>query len=193
MRLDCSGLVEKEAVDRGTCSRDVRAERAELAELVGERRRSQIVRWQSREVTRSSHLLEHTEQCGAPFGEAGLSAPVVEARVDVGGRRLARFARDDEDDPVVLRQVERFELGAGARRELGAVREEERDVRADLCGDAVQLLGRQGLARERERRRRVGASAAEAEEALAVLGRAPATRAEALEPPEFVALAEALR
>ena len=63
----------------------------------------------------------------------------VEGGVDGRGRRLRGPVRDDEDDPEVLRQVERRELRAVARAELRAVGEEERDVGAEGRGERVQL------------------------------------------------------
>ena len=53
----------------------------------------------------------------------------VEGGVHVGGRCLRRVAREEENDPEVLRQVERLELASVAGAELRAVHEEERDSR----------------------------------------------------------------
>ena len=55
----------------------------------------------------------------APLLEAGPAVAAVEVGVDRGRRRFALLVWEQQDDPVVLRQLERLELGAGARAELG--------------------------------------------------------------------------
>src|SRR5437763_7693433 len=71
-----------------------------------------------------------------------------------------------EHDPVVLRQVERLEVRAVARAELGPGRKERRDVGAERRGERAQRLQRkrsyEGLVRESKRGRGVRAAAAEA-------------------------------
>src|SRR5436190_1807094 len=102
----------------------------------------------------------------APLGETFHAVPRVEGGVHVGGGGLPLVAREEDDDPEVLWQVERLQHASVARAELRAVGEEERDVGSDLRGDAVQILGRQRLGerlvREPERGRRIGAATAEA-------------------------------
>jgi hypothetical protein len=73
--------------------------------------------------------------------------------------------REEDDDPEVLRQVERHQLRALALAELGAGLEEERDVGAERPRQLVQPLGGERRCEEavgeQQRRRGVGAAAAE--------------------------------
>src|SRR4051812_40857024 len=155
----------EEPVQRRARSRDVCAEGARGANLLGERRAHEIVRRQGGEIPGALHRGEPVEQRLAPLGEAGHVLPRVEGCVHVGCRRLRGIARQEGDDPEVLRQVERLELAAVPRAELRTVGEEEWDVGSDLRGQAAQLLGRQRLGQhlvgEPKRGRGVGAAAAE--------------------------------
>src|SRR5439155_123631 len=159
------GAVEEESVERGAGTADVGAEGAEPAKLLGERRRREVVRRQRGEVARAADGGQRVEQPPTPLLVAERPLALVERAVDVGGRLLRSVAREQQDDPVVLRQIERLELGAVAGSELRSVAEEERNVGTEARGDALEL--RRGerlvecLVREAERRRRVGAAAAE--------------------------------
>src|SRR5207237_6064718 len=118
--------VMEEPVDGWTGARDVRSKGAEPAEPLGERRVCEVVRRQGREVARAAHLGEARTQLGAPgFPHLG-AVTFVEALVHRGRRGLARSAREDDYDPVVLRQVERREGRAVSFTELRPAREEER-------------------------------------------------------------------
>src|SRR5689334_1567852 len=92
--------VVEQAVDRGARPADVRAERAERAELVGERRLRKVVRGQHREVPRPTYLRERVEERVAAVGPSLVSAACVERGVDIGGRLLARPVRKRKHDPV---------------------------------------------------------------------------------------------
>ena len=137
-------LVHEQSVDGRTGAAHVCAERPFGEQLFGERRRREVVRRQRGEVGRAADRVERREQAqrGAPRIRAG----VVEAR----RRRAlstasARRRRQDEHDPVVLRQVERLEVDAPPRRELRPVGEEERDIGAELCRERVQPFARERL------------------------------------------------
>ena len=69
----------------------------------------------------------------------------VEGGVHVACRARRRAVREEDDDPEVLRQVERLELASVTRAELRAVREEEGNVGAEARCDPVQLLVRDRL------------------------------------------------
>ena len=91
--------------------------------------------------------------------------PLVEALVDRSRRFLQRAVREHEQHPVVLRQLERGELGAVSAAELRPRRQEERDIGAEPSREPVELGRRQRLGerevREAERGRGVGATATE--------------------------------
>ena len=162
------GAVEEEAVDDRAGAADVGPERASLLELA---RRAARRRGRSREARRgragASRRGERREQCGAALGEALRAVARVEGVVDGAGRRLLGAVREDEDDPVVLRQVERRRASLPSpRAELRALREEERDVGADRRrrarrgGRAASGSASSAFA-SAKRGRRVGAAAAE--------------------------------
>src|SRR5579884_3989078 len=126
-----SVLVAEEAVHRRPRARHVGTEGAERAQLSRVRRAREVVRRQVHEVVR----LERREETRAPVVEATRALALVERAVDVGGGGLRLAGRQEEDDVVVLRQVERVERGAVARAELRPLREEERNVRAERRGE----------------------------------------------------------
>src|SRR6266540_480264 len=151
----------EEPIHRRSGAADVGTEGAELAQLLGERRRREVVRRQGGEVGGSPCLRQRLTERVATLLE---SWSAVEGLVDSCGRFLLRAAREHEQDPVVLRQGERRELAAVAETELRARREEERDVGAEAGGERVQPLGRkrrgQRLVRQLQRGRGIGAAAA---------------------------------
>src|SRR5207248_9086458 len=104
-------------------------------------------------------------QLVAPRLPAGGAVARVEPLVDGRRRFLRRAARDEDDDPVVLRQVERAQGRAVALAELWAALEEERHVGAEVRREPVQLRGRkrllERLVRQPESCRGVRAPAAE--------------------------------
>src|SRR5438093_1442201 len=77
--------------------------------------------------------------CSA-LGVALLAAALVESLVDRGCRLLARVVWQEEDDPVVLREVECPEVGARALAELRAGGEEEGHVGPERGRELVQGL-----------------------------------------------------
>src|SRR3954468_10511662 len=158
--------VMEEPVQRRTRSGHVRAKGARRAKLLRFRRAREVVWRQSREVARTLDGGERVDEGLAPLGESFHPVPRVEGGVHVGSRGLPLVVREEGDDQEVLWQVERLQLASITRAELRAVGEEERDVRSDLRGHAVQVLGRKRLGkrlvRKPERRGRVGAAAAEA-------------------------------
>src|SRR5439155_11920816 len=135
-------------------------------QFLGQRRAREVVRRQPREIARPADLSERPLEDGASVPEALATLAVVERRVDVRGRRLARVVREQKHDPVVLREVERGQRGTVALAQLRALGEEERDVGAELGGELAQPLGseriRERFIRESERCSCVGAAAAEA-------------------------------
>src|SRR3954470_23936019 len=132
--------VMKEPVQRGTRARNICAEGARLANGLRERCAREVVRRQDGEIARSLHRREPVEERLAPLGEALHAVARVKGRIHVGRRGLDHVARKENDDPEVLRQVERLELAPVAGAELRAVGEEERDVGADSRGKLSQLL-----------------------------------------------------
>src|SRR5207237_3622491 len=113
------------AVRRRARAGDVGAEGAERAELVRERRGGEIVRRQGGEVARAADGFERVDKRRAATLEVVRRPSLVELRVDVRRRALHHVARKDEQDPVVLRQVERLELAAVPGAEVGTVAEQE--------------------------------------------------------------------
>src|SRR5438128_1269344 len=101
-----------------------------------------------------------------PLRVAGRAVASVERAVDRRGRGLRIRLVQREHDRVVLRQVERGELGAVPTPELRAGAEEEGHVRAECRREPLELAVRervgQGRVREAECGRGVGAAAAEA-------------------------------
>src|SRR5712691_10480890 len=81
--LGCRAAMEEEDVDDGACAGDVRAERAEGAKFVGERRRSEIVRRKRGKVTRTADALKSVDQGRASLREAFRPVAFVEPPVDV--------------------------------------------------------------------------------------------------------------
>src|SRR5919204_6894614 len=167
LALGCSrGLaVQEEAVHGGAGAADVGAESAEPEQLVGERRGGKVVRRQRSEVARASGARNGLRERGSAVGKAVARVAQVERGVDRGRRLLPPSVREQEDDPVVLRELERLQLGSGSGAELRAGREEERHVRAEARRELVESLRwqrlRQRLVRQTKRDGGVGASAAE--------------------------------
>src|SRR5579872_6211555 len=161
----CGALVVEQSVERRAGAAHVGAEGAVRAELLRERRRHEVVRGQRGEVARAAKAPERRVHGGAALVEAGGAAALVEGGIDRGGGRLLRVVREDEEDPEVLRHVERRELRAVAGPELRAVGEEEGHVGAEPCGEVVQVgrgkrLGQRRVG-EPQRGGGVGAAAAE--------------------------------
>src|SRR5205807_5526359 len=100
-------------------------------------------RGQCVEVARAPDAGQKLEQPRATIVVAPVSVAAVERVVDGLRGGLLCTGRDDEQDPVVLREVEQRKLGAVARPELRAVPEEERDVGAEFASTIVQRLVRQ--------------------------------------------------
>ena len=152
-------LLGEETVDGRTRARHVGPQRSELAELAGKRRRGEVVRWEGREVTEGDSPKERRSTLGE-------SLFAGERRVDGRGRALAVAVREEDDNPVVLREVKRLQQRSVAFSQLGPVAEEERDIRAKLRRELVEPLlverSRQGGVGEAEYGSRVRAAAAEA-------------------------------
>src|SRR5579871_134383 len=159
------GAIEVEAVERGTRSRDVGAEGSRGADLGGERRAREVVRREGGEISRGLDPWQRVEERLAAVLPAAVAVARVEGGVDVRRRALHCVAWEEDNDPEVLRQVERRELAAVAGAELRAVREEERHVGTGARRERVQLAGQERFGersvREAECRRGVGAAAAE--------------------------------
>src|SRR3954453_19082322 len=130
--------VMEEAVHDGPGSADVGPEGAEAGELLGVRRRREVVRREGGQVARAADLLERVLERGAAVFVALLCSARIESGVDRRGRVLARPLRQQQDDPVVLRQVELLELRARAAGKLGACRQEERNVGAETGGELME-------------------------------------------------------
>ena len=156
----------EEPVDGRAGAADVGAEGSEAAQLGGERRRGEVVRRQRREVARAAHGRERRLERGAPAPPSPPRRPLVEAPVDGRRRVLAGAVREREDDPVVLRQVERRELGAVAAPSCGPAARKNGTSAPSVGRERAQALvgQRRGkrLVREAKRGRGVGAAAAEA-------------------------------
>ena len=129
--------VQEEAVNGRPRARNIRAERAQRTQLVGQWRRREIVRWQRHEVARPPDSTERVEQRGTPLLVAVAAAARVERGEHVARRRLDGAVRQHEQDPVVLRQVERRQLRTVRSAELRAVGEEVRDVSPELARQVV--------------------------------------------------------
>ena len=160
--------VVEEAVDRGTGPADVGAEGAERR--AAPRRAASDARSFGGSAARSRGrrtAVERVEQRVRRSSQPSRAVALVEGGVDAtpstaSRRRAAATSRIQKS----------CGSSSGARivpspvPSLRAVGEEERDVRAEPGGELVQLLLRQRLVerlvREPERRRRVGAAAAEA-------------------------------
>src|SRR4051812_5499691 len=105
--------VVEEAVERRTGSGDPGAERAEPREELRSRIADEVVRRQDGEIARRAN-------CGDSVlegGSAGLEALCPSARVERGENgpcgRLCGAVRDPEQHRIVVRELERGELGAG--------------------------------------------------------------------------------
>src|SRR5919204_6167001 len=158
--------VQEEPVYRRARPGHVRAERSKLAQLVGERRRREVVRREVCKVPRTPDALERVEQHGRARLKIRLAAARIETRVHLGRRRLALLVRNDDQDPVILRQIELTQLRAVAGAELRARAQEERDIRTELARDRVEPVRRQRLGQkliaECEHRCGVGTATAQA-------------------------------
>src|SRR5262245_59199167 len=136
----------------------------------GERCRSggfgEIVRRQGGEVRRTPRPAQRLPKLVLPTLEVRAASKLVEAPVDHSGRAFLDLAGERDDDPEVLRELERREALARAFGELRPRLKEEGNVRAQLGPERLELL-RSERFRERgvceaEGGRRVGASAPEA-------------------------------
>src|SRR5437763_14220671 len=96
--LGCGGgfSVLEEAVNGRTGATHVRPEGAELAQLVRERGRRQVVGREVREIARPADRRERLVEPGAALGVALLAATLVESCVDRRGRLLVRVLWQDE-------------------------------------------------------------------------------------------------
>src|SRR2546428_13795812 len=90
----------KQAVHRRARHGHVRAEGAEGAELLGKRRRGDVVRRQRGKVAWTADRMQRVDERRAAFLEAVRAVALVESPVDVRRRALRRAARKDEQDPV---------------------------------------------------------------------------------------------
>src|SRR6266511_2809424 len=157
--------VEEETVDGRAGAADVSTEGAEAAQLVRQRRRGEVVRRKDGEITGPVNAREGVVQGLTALVEAAVAATGVEARIDIGRRGLRRLLRKDEQHPVVLREVERLQVGAVAGAELRPVLEEVRNVCAEPRGELVQPFRRERIVeqviREAEGGGRVRAAASE--------------------------------
>src|SRR5215475_11049289 len=120
--------VLEEPVDGRPGPAHVGPEGPELKQSSRVRRAFEVIRRKGRELARAVRLGQRVGEAGAPVVVAFGAAALVEPRVDVGGRGLRLAVREEEHDPVVLREVERLELRAGPGSELRPAREEERNV-----------------------------------------------------------------
>src|SRR5215211_6233890 len=124
-------LLGEEPVDRGAGARHVRAEGPSRAELWGERRGGEVVRRQQGELAER----QAAEKVGTPLGEALCAA---EAFVDGSRRRFLFSVREQQHDPVVLRQVEGPQLRSVSLAELRPNRQEEGDIRTQPGRDRAE-------------------------------------------------------
>ena len=86
-------LVVEEAVHGRAGAADVGAEGAARAELVGERRRDEVVQGQCGEVARAADVRKHVVHRGAALVEAGGAVALVEGGIDGGSRLLLCVVR----------------------------------------------------------------------------------------------------
>src|SRR6266516_876882 len=135
--------VEEETVDDRPRAADVRTEGAEGAQLVRQRRRGEVVRRKGGEIAGAVDAREGVVQGLTAVVEAAVAATGVEARIDIGRRGLRRILRKDEQHPVVLREVERLQVGAVPGAELRPVPEEVRNVCAEPRCELVQPFRRE--------------------------------------------------
>ena len=107
--LRCTGSigVQKQAVDDRARTADVGAKRAQPDQLLGKRRAGKIVPGQEGKIAGATHGRKRFEQCSAAACVSALALARVEGRVHIGGRSLLDAGRKHEQDPVILRQVER--------------------------------------------------------------------------------------
>jgi hypothetical protein len=158
-------LGPEETVDDGPRAADVRAEGAQLEQLVGQRRRGQVVRGQRCEIAGAPDPLERVEQLGATLIEAVLGRTSVEGGVHLRGGCLGLPVREAQKHPIVLRELERCELASVIGTELRARREEERHVCSELGAERAQIVrcerALERFVRELEGGGRIGAPAAE--------------------------------
>ncbi len=134
----------EEAVDRRAGAAEIGPERARRAQLAGEwraaRRSDEIVGRQRGEIARAPDRVERSQERRLALREPGTAAQLVEACVDLARRLLRRAAREREQDPEVLRDVERAQPLSGALGQLRPGLEEERDVGAEAGGKRVEAL-----------------------------------------------------
>ena len=110
--------VVEQAVHARAGAAHVGAERARIAQSLGQRRRREIVRRQPGEIVGVRNGAERRQQGIATLCEAVGAVPVVEGAVDVACRGLDRLRRNDEQHPVVGRQRDGAENRAVAAAEL---------------------------------------------------------------------------
>ena len=100
LRRACVAPVQKEPVDRRAGARDVGAERAQLAQLGGKRRRREVVRRGARRGRADGEPGERVAQGVAPLGESALHRRARRRRRRRrAGRRLRRAVRDGRARP----------------------------------------------------------------------------------------------
>src|SRR5262249_57724529 len=130
---------------------DVRPKGAERAELLGQQRRGEVVRRQRREIAGGERLEQHCPSFVVP----GLATTRIEFDVDGRGRRLFLAVRKEQEHREGLRDADSGERAAVTFSELRPLREEERHVGTQLCGELSEprprKAGFQRLVRKRER------------------------------------------
>ena len=124
------------------------------------------------------------EKIGYPFGEADLAMAIIERVVDGLRRVLRRASRQEHEDAVVTRQLERRKTRPVALTELRPRREKERHIGAELRRELAQRLGRQrrreGRIRQPQGDRSIGAPTSETRgDRNALLERHPPARSDA--------------
>src|SRR5204862_2278356 len=131
-------MLEEPVHDR-PCAGHVGSECAEFEQLGGERRARQVVRGELGEIGGSTDLAYSAPERSAPVSKPRAAVALVEGCVDRPARELFGPAREQEHDPVVLRQVQRRQLRAVTEAELRALAKEERHVGAELGCELAQM------------------------------------------------------
>src|SRR5205823_12008060 len=101
----------------------------------------EVVRRQAGEVARPSQRVHQVYQGLTSLLETAPTVARFEGVIHVLRRALARVAREDQQDPIVLRQLDGRQDAAVAGAELRPVREEEGNICSDLSRIGAQDLG----------------------------------------------------
>src|SRR5262245_58430618 len=150
-------VVLEEPIDSRTGPTDVSTEGAEALHLGGESRGGEVVGGKIGEVGSSTNAPQRVEEVGPAGLEPHITAAAVELGVHRARRGFAGSGRQEEQNRIIERKVERLELRSVAGPELWPRREEERDIGAELPRQLAQPAGGKRIVervvRQSERRR----------------------------------------